>query len=928
MKRTILLLSVILILFAQSGFGQANPYPQIDSLKKKLSELTREDTNRAWVLVLISGKYNGINADTSLLYANEALFLSKRLKWHKGIVNALLDKGNALTSNSDYPNALDSYLEALKNCDAQKDSQRTILIYERLAHLYFIQYKFSTVLQYAQKILELNKNIGKNNKRYLRNLASGLSISGNAYMNLEKPDSARFYLLKAEKVYQELQDQYGLAEIYGNLGLINTISLGKYLRGIDYQLQSLEIYKKVNDEIGIGVNYYGIAISYAWCAYSGIPKDADPILVKKYGTNRKEMIRLAKDYIEKAIASCKKSGDLTHLPINYNALSNIQSNLLGDYKGALESFKTAVELKDSITNMETDKKLVQKNMQFEQAKKDAVSSEQLKKQKLLRNVFISGFALMILFTFIIFRQRNKMLKAKEKAERSEKFKEDFLANMSHEIRTPMNAIVGMNALVLDTELEPKQRKYLTSVQKASTNLLEIINQILDLSKIEAGKIELEKIDFSLRDVVGQVTEVLQHKTDKKEIALIVDIAADVPDIFLGDPLRLNQVLMNFTGNAIKFTEKGSVTIMVRKLSTDENKNITLAFSVVDTGIGIPKDKIRSVFESFTQVSAGDTRRYGGTGLGLTISKQLVELMGGKIEVESELGSGTTFSFALQLPIGTEESLAQRNHPAQVDGRMLDGLNILLVDDQEDNRIVCRDTLESKADVHITEATNGRKALEILKEQDFDIILMDIQMPEMDGYEATRQIRNSFPAPKREIPVLALTASVIKSDLDKCKAAGMNDYIPKPFKTTELITTIATLANRKIIYKQEEKISGKKEIPALYNNLDLSYLQEFCENDQAKMKKYINIFIQSIPILENKLKQATETKDIAEIAAQVHGFKTKLFMMSLEEAKNLGQKIEVDSRQDNPDVAAILRDTGRFLEMIHHAADMINKTKIV
>ncbi|CAN5372202.1 two-component regulator propeller domain-containing protein [soil metagenome] len=532
---------------------------------------------------------------------------------------------------------------------------------------------------------------------------------------------------------------------------------------------------------------------------------------------------------------------------------------------------------------------------------------------------------------------------RKRAEQSEKFKQQFLANMSHEIRTPMNAVMGMTALVLDSPLNPKQKKYLTGVKKASDNLLRIINDILDLSKVEAGKIELEQIDFSLNDVIEQVSETLQHKADEKGIELIADVESSVPDIVIGDPVRLNQVLMNLAGNAIKFTEKGSVSLKVQMFKSLKLKSSTieplnhelLNFSIEDTGIGIPKEKLESVFESFSQAHLSDTRIYGGTGLGLSISKQLVELMGGKISIESEEGSGSTFSFTLEMPIGSKEKILEQKSSEQIDGSILNGLNILLVDDNADNRIVARDTLESKATVTIIEATNGKEAVKILLQEDFDIVLMDVQMPVMDGYQATQEIRNTFSSPKKDIPIIALTASVVRSDLDKCRAAGMNDYVPKPFKTHQLITSIAKLTGREIKYKPKD--SGQQTInkeqssminghPDSYREsiVDLTYLEQFCEGDKIRMQKYTNIFLDSAPILIEKLNAGLSENNFQKIANQIHGFKTKWIMMGMKEANEIATKIELDCRRELTDYSSIKKETTKLISIISAAINEIRK----
>jgi len=300
--------------------------------------------------------------------------------------------------------------------------------------------------------------------------------------------------------------------------------------------------------------------------------------------------------------------------------------------------------------------------------------------------------------------------------------------------------------------------------------------------------------------------------------------------------------MNLTGNAIKFTDKGSVQLVIEneQLALPRAKTLnfqlsTLYFSVIDTGIGIPHDKLQTIFDSFSQAHSSDSRKYGGTGLGLSISKQFIELMGSELKLESVVNSGSTFSFALNLPIGSKANLLQKSSE-EIDGNILDGLHILLVDDNSDNRIVCRDTLESKSKVIIEEATNGLEAVALLSEKDFDFVLMDVQMPVMDGYEATRQIRNPASAARNHaIPVLALTASVIRSDLDKCRAAGMNDYVPKPFRTSELIKAIAKATGREIKFAAKNDNQRIKETGNHSSLTNLSYLEKFCEGDQKKCR---------------------------------------------------------------------------------------------
>ncbi|GBL34758.1 hybrid signal transduction histidine kinase K [Filimonas sp.] len=496
---------------------------------------------------------------------------------------------------------------------------------------------------------------------------------------------------------------------------------------------------------------------------------------------------------------------------------------------------------------------------------------------------------------------------KERAEQSEKFKQQFLANMSHEICTPMNAVMGMTSLLMDKNPRPDQIHYLDGIKKSSDNLLHIINDILDLSKIEAGKMELENIDFSIREIVDQVQQTLQHKADEKKIELKLNIDPALPDILMGDPVRLNQVLINLTGNAIKFTETGSVSIHLKLIDKKLQTN-SLAFSVIDKGIGIPEDKLDSVFEGFSQANASDTRKFGGTGLGLTISKQLVAMMGGEITLKSKEASyindkdhGTTFSFTIAMEDGSVDRLHKRIlSEEQIDGSILNGLRILIVDDNEYNRIVATDTLLSKATLYIQTAESAKEAIEALKEKTFDVILMDLQMPEMDGYEATRYIRTRFAPPGNNIPIIALTASVLRHDLDKCLQAGMNSYISKPFKASQLIAGIAAALHielKPINLAPSLKKTETQQIPEEEKNIpmrpvtNLNYLTTFCEGNMERMKKYIGMFTSSTPAFLEKMENALSTGNYEEIANQVHAARTKLVMMGMEESKELSIQIE-------------------------------------
>jgi len=932
---------ITLTFFLTSSFGnityaQKQGRDRIDSLLTELPKV-KEDTGKVNLLIELYWEYFGTRSYAEgLKYASQAQVLAEKLNYKYGIANAIYFDGQVFFVQHKYYEALEKELAALKLLEAIGNKKDLAEINLNIGDLYFRVHNFSEALKKNEIAFKLFKEVGDK-----RGIISSYTGIGNVYFFYQKDyskslniftdqlriarelgdsslvayaysgiascyfaqrnysEGINFFLIQA-RISEELGDEANTAFAYSQLGVGYLDYMKNYAEALNFFFKSLKIAEKINDKSQMLLCYLNIGKTYI---QQGKPTEG-------------------KQWYQKALVLANKTRYVDNLSKAYNGLAKCDS-ALGNYKSAYENYMLAMQYKDSVFNKESAQKLAQSEMQNEFDKKETaaktehmkqeiLAQQELQRQKILRNGFIAGFAVTLFFSCVFLWQRNKTKKEKMRAEKSEQFKQQFLANMSHEIRTPMNAIMGMSNLVLNTPLNEKQQRYLNSIANASENLLHIINEILDLSKIEAGKIELEQIDFSIRDVVEQVKQTLQQKATEKNIELLTTIQATVSEIVIGDKVRLSQVLMNLVGNAIKFTEKGSV-----QLSINQEQD-QLSFSITDTGIGIPRDKLQNIFENFTQANSSDTRKYGGTGLGLSISKQLVELMGGGISIESEVGYGTTFSFSINLPPGSKEKYLKQNLPKQIDRSILDGLKILLVDDNADNRIVCRDTLESKSKVEIIEATNGQEALEKLAQYDFDIVLMDIQMPVMNGYEATKRIRTDFPSPKKDVFVIALTASVIRSDLDKCRAAGMDDYVPKPFKPVQLFTAIATLVGRDIKFKNSKVSLQTSEKQMVLQHTDLAYLQSFCEGDKDKMQKYIRIFLDSVPLFISKLNVAMKEFDAQEIAAQVHGFKTKFVMMGMEETKLFADQLEADCHIENPEQTAILTNTMTLIKMISAA----------
>jgi signal transduction histidine kinase/CheY-like chemotaxis protein len=465
----------------------------------------------------------------------------------------------------------------------------------------------------------------------------------------------------------------------------------------------------------------------------------------------------------------------------------------GEVDSAFHYLKELIRLKNEVENSAEIIHARELKAQSKAKEEELKHLLELTKKDETRNMLIiSALLFFIVATGLYSRIRyvrkvnHKLEAAKTRAERSEAFKQQFLANMSHEIRTPMNAILGMTNLTLDTDLSDQQREYLSAVKKSTENLLVIINDILDLSKLEAGKMDLELIPFNLSDQLQVVQNTLRFKAEEKGLEFIFRIDESMPKFLKGDPYRLNQVLINLCGNAIKFTDKGSVKVQVSILPT----NAMVKFSVIDTGMGIPKEKAEKLFKAFQQADEGVSRKYGGTGLGLSISKTLVELQHGEIGLISEEGKGSEFYFTLPLNLADEKDIEALAKEKKLDVSNLSGIKILLVEDNRFNQIVLHDTI-----LHLIEgsnveiAENGEIAVEKVIANDYDIVLMDVNMPVMNGHEATKHIRENLDITKKNITILALTASILSDDIKEFEHSGMNGYIPKPFTREELLQTL-------------------------------------------------------------------------------------------------------------------------------------------
>jgi len=541
---------------------------------------------------------------------------------------------------------------------------------------------------------------------------------------------------------------------------------------------------------------------------------------------------------------------------------------------------------------------------------------------------ISLLALLVLSGSIIgyhiirqFRRQHLLIKeldvSEKKASVAAQTKENFLANMSHEIRTPLSGILGFTNLLQKRPLDETSKEFVSSIQRSGENLMAIINDILDLSKIEAGMMRITPGTFSINGLINSVETLFLERAKEKGLTISSKVDASIPDTLIGDATRLTQILVNLIGNAIKFTHQGKIDIEVFKQSQTE-KNITLGFKISDTGIGIDKEKLNEVFERFNQGEDSITRNFGGTGLGLSIVKNLIVLQNGNIEVKSEQGKGTSFIFNIPYEISEEQlnTISTVSSDYYKDKTNVP-LRVLVVDDNAINQSLMKHLL-LQWNIDFDIVSNGLEAVEQLINQTYDLVLMDIQMPKMDGYAATQQIREVL---KLDIPIIAMTAHALAGEREKCLSRGMNEYISKPIKEEELFKLISTFG----LQENQPKELNSDKAKADFQYIDLTYMQSISGGDTSFEKTVTQQFLDNIPAHLTELESGYENQNFTTVKLRAHDLKSSVAIMGL--LPFLEEKLNVleTTTEQNPTSAKSLDEIKTIIKQSLSEAEIFLKS---
>ena len=810
LKRTalhvVLILSITSSCFISSG--------QDDSLRTLI--IRANDPKEVLRLQVELGdlyKYN--NPDSVLAISDRILSLSTQIGDDYYRCVGLRLKGHALSDIPPFENAMMVIEEAIQLSTKIGNKLEMGKNYNNLGLIYHHLGNSDKALDLFLKSLAIRQELGDPNE-----ISGSLNNIGMVYNELGQHQQALDFYLKALDFHKGKAESKSKAQLYNNIALVYE-NLKQFDTALDYYNRALVLAIQFNDKFGQSLilsnigGIYGqtnrpeLSIEYLTKAIS-LQKEINHtwglaqsyrVLANVYGvTNR----------FQQALQYAKMSNDLA-FEMNAKMLIQETSFLLselysetGNYKEALRYHHIYADYSDSLSDEETQSKLFRLESEFkynqqlddlkeEQRAKELYQAQQIQSQTYLSNIFIGAFLIMILLAFLMFLNRKKLQKARLIAEAASLAKSEFVTNMSHEIRTPLNAVIGFSDLLMRTNLKDDQIQYATTVHQSAHSLLTIVNDILDFSKIESGKMELSIVRIDLLELKNQLHSIVSFQAKEKKLQLQYVIGPNIPRYIWVDEIRLRQILVNLMSNAIKFTESGGVTLKLEVLRKMNDDRAWFRFSVIDTGVGIATTNQKKIFDAFSQEDAGTSRKFGGTGLGLTISNKLLSLMNTSLKLESILGRGSIFYFDILLTgqfssLITPEEWQVTSKKQVIETEEIDQAPSMNSDQPEQKIIIAEDNpvnlLLAKTlirdifpQAYLIVATNGYECIELYKKERPDMILMDVQMPELNGYDATKAIRGIEIG--RRIPIIALTAGTIEGEREKCLEAGMDDYISKP-----------------------------------------------------------------------------------------------------------------------------------------------------
>lgn len=766
---------------------------RISELKSLIKEA--EDTARVKALAALGFEYAFTDSDTSRKYSRQAINEARDIQFRRGEADAINNLAISFDINGEYDSSLFHFLGALR-------------IYESIGYKPGIARALSNCgmvfqnLDSSQKSLDYHLRSFAIEKQMEDSIGMAYSMIhiANLFTDLEKSDSALFYYEQSIQILERKGDRDGLTYSY--------VGLGKFYKetepqkAIKYLLMAEEIYLEFGNSTGLA----NVGLLLGMAHQNANVRDVKAI--HSYERALKQAVTVGARQVKAQILSCMADW--------YEANDQPQK--------ALDHFRQFKAIEDSVFSEEKARQIANIEGAFESEKKDneiLLLNAENKQQKELTYFLVVGVLIVLSLlgmlwlnylsrskAYALLKRTNREIETKNReveiernnATQATRAKANFLSVMSHEIRTPLNAIIGLTHLLIDYPEQGDKKKNLSSLKFSAENLLALINDILDYSKLEEGKTEIESIQFNLKETLDRILDSFLFRAEEKQIRLKAKYDSAMPSIVTGDPTRFSQVLNNLLSNAIKFTDTGSVTLDAEVIDSG-----SIQFSVIDTGIGIRADKLDAIFESFTQADEGVNRKFGGTGLGLAIAKQLVEAMGASLQVESVEGKGTRFFFTLPLEASSAATYANRAVGKRPSFTSMKGARVLLMEDNAVNVLVATQFLKSWQ-VEVDVASNGVEGLQLMEQERYDLVLMDLEMPVMDGFETTEHIRKNLDEANKHIPVIAITSSTSIIARNKARAAGMNDFITKPFNPNEL-------------YKMLEKFVLKLDAEEVTKNQD-------------------------------------------------------------------------------------------------------------